>query len=237
MRAGASALLLLAAACSDITTDSNGVIALDVVSPEPAEVEVGDTIQLVAWAIGRNGDTIPAVIRWRTPDTSLVVVDSLTGAVTGRAVAPQARVQAVEGTLVSDFILLSVVAGADTVEVPDAVIVVDPAATVSASLAARVAAASDTAVSGFAGVPGRSIIYRIVEPAFADPAARTVEITGAALADTVVTGPDGFPVAPVTLSRVAGQLAPDTVRVEVSVIRRSGAPVPGSGAQFVVAFQ
>ena len=130
---------------------------------------------------------------------------------------------------------VTVVARADTVEVPPDTLTVPPLSPASAALAPRVA----TLVEGvYVGLPGRAVIYEIVEPAFADPAARTVEITGTgALADTVSSGPDGLPQSPVTLSRITGLTAPDTVEVAVRVLRRSGALVPGSGQRFVVAFQ
>jgi hypothetical protein len=236
-RAAGVALLGVLAACSDITAGEGGVVALEVRPPVPPQVEVGDTIQLSARALDRNGDSIAAAITWRTVDPANVFIEPATGRVTGVTPGTIGRVQAVETTLASDIISLTVVAGADTVEVPDAPIVVDALTAISAPLAARVAARSDTAVSGFAGVPGRAMIYTIVDPVFADPAARTVEITGSGLTATVQSGPDGFPIAPVTLSRIAGQTAPATVLVEVSVARRSGALVPGSGRRFTVTFQ
>jgi hypothetical protein len=231
------ALLCLLAACSDITANDGGVVSLEVRPPVPPQVEVGDTIQLSARGLDQNGDSIAAAITWRTADPANVFIDAATGRVTGLTAGTIGRVQAVETTLASDFIALTVLAGADTVEVPQAPIVVDALSGVSPPLAARVAVASDTAVSGFAGVAGRSVIFTIVDPVFADPAARTVEITGAGLADTVITGADGFPTPPVTLSRVAGQPTPATVLVEVRVERRSGALVPGSGHRFTVSFQ
>jgi pSer/pThr/pTyr-binding forkhead associated (FHA) protein len=54
------ALPLLAAAalgCSNITDSGNGVVALEVKVPSRLELEVGDTIQLSARALDRNGDS------------------------------------------------------------------------------------------------------------------------------------------------------------------------------------
>ena len=236
-RALGAVLVSLAAACSDVTAGSGGVVSLEVRPPVPPVVEVGDTIQLSARGLDRNGDSIAAAITWRTADPANVFIEAATGRVTGLTPGTIGRVQAVEGTLASDLIPLNVIAGADTVEVPDAAIVVEPGAGVSGPLAARVAARSDTAVSGFAGVAGRELLYTIVDPVFADPAARTVELTGSGLTATALSGADGFPVAPVTLSRIPGQPTPATVLVEVRVVRRSGALVPGSGRRFTVNFQ
>lgn len=231
------ALLALVAGCSDVVGDGGGVVFLEVTPPVPPQVEVGDTIQLVARALDLNGEPVAATITWRTPDPANVFVDPATGRVAGITAGTVGRVQAVETTLASDFLSLTVIARADTVEVPDAPLVVAAGETVSPVLAPRVAARSDADPSGFVPVSGRNVILEIVQPVFADPAARTVEITGAALIDTVVTGSDGLPTTPVTLSRVTGATAPATVLVEVRVPRRSGALVPGSGQRFTVNFQ
>ena len=231
----ASSALSALSACANIADDGNGVIALEVQPPVPAVVEVGDTIAITARALDRDGNPVDAVIEWRTPDPANVFVEATTGRVAGLVAGTVGRVQATQGSLVSDLLTLNVVARADTLAIIPDTITVDPLSTSSAALVSRVS----TLVEGlYVGLPGRSVIYEIVEPAFADPAARTVEITGtAALADTVLTGADGQPTAPVTLSRMTGLIAPDTVEVAVRVLRRSGALVPGSGQRFVVAFQ
>jgi hypothetical protein len=225
----------LVAACSDITDDGSGVIALEVQPPVPAVVEVGDTFALVARALDRDGNPVDVAIEWRTPDPANVFVEPTTGRIAGLTPGTSGRVQAIQGSLVSDLIALTVVARADTLEVPPDTLTVDPASTTSPALAPRVA----RLVEGvYVGVAGRSMIFEIVEPVFADVASRTVEITGTgALADTVLTGGDGLPQGTVTLSRITGLTAPDTVEVAVRVLRPSGALVPGSGQRFVVAFQ
>jgi hypothetical protein len=90
----------------------------------------------------------------------------------------------------------------------------------------------------YTGLAGRAVIFEITRPVFGDPAARTVELTGTgALADTVASGGDGLPQTPVTLSRIEGLTAPDTVEVSVRAHHRSGALVAGSGQRFVVVFE
>ena len=227
---------ILLASCSDIPTSGSDVIALEVRPPLPAQVEVGDTIQLSARALDRNGDSVAAALRWRTADPLNVAIDSLTGRVTGLLAGSSGRVQVTDGSLASDLITLTVVGRADTVLVPADTVVVAAAATVSPPLSALVVIRDAAAPTGFTGVSGRSMIFTIVEPLFGDVTARTVEITGDGIADTVVTGSDGAPATPVTLSRVAGRTAPAHVLVEVRVLRRSGAAVPGSGQRFVVRF-
>ena len=233
---GLLCLAALLAACSDIPTSGTDVIALEVRPPVPAQVEVGDTFQLSARALDRNGDSVAAPIRWRTADPINIAIDSVTGRVTGLVAGTTGRVQVTDGSLTSDLITLTVVARADTVEVPEDTVVVTSAAITSPPLAARVAARDAAAPTGYIGVSGRAMIFEIVEPVFGDPAARTVEITGDGVVDTVVTGADGFPSVPMTLSRITGITAPQHALVEVRVFRRSGALVPGSGQRFVVRF-
>lgn len=232
-------LFVLSAGCANIADDGSGVIALEVQQPVPPVVEVGDTIALVARALDRDGNPMDVAIEWRTPDPANVFVETTTGRIAGLVPGTIGRVQATQGSLVSDLISLNVVPRADTIAIAPDTLTVDPLSTTSGPLVARVSALVE---GGYVALPGRSVIYEIVEPAFADPAARTVEITGTAtspgaLADTVLTGGDGQPAVPVTLSRMPGFTAPDTVEVSVRVLRRSGALVPGSGQRFVVAFQ
>ncbi|HLS47090.1 MAG TPA: hypothetical protein VK012_01135 [Gemmatimonadales bacterium] len=228
-------LALALAGCADITDDGDGVIALEVTPPVPPQVEVGDTITLMARALDRLGNPMDVPITWRTADPANVFIEAATGRVTGLTPGTTGRVQATVGTLVSELMGLTVIAGADTIEVPADTLVVAPEAATSPGMAVRVA----SLVEGtYEGVAGRSVTFEIVDPPFADPATRTVEFTGnAALADTVATGADGFPAAAVTLSRIEGTVAPDTVQVSVRVVRRSGALVPGSGQRVVIAFQ
>ena len=223
--------VVAAAGCSDVTTDEGGIVALEVRAPLSPSVEAGDTLRLRARALDRNGDSVDATIIWRTPDPS-IRVDSLTGLVTGIS-AGAGRVQATEGSLASEFVTISVVPGADTLEVPaaGATVTVDPAATVSPPLVSRLARLDPAE-----GASNRPIVYSIVAPLFPDPALRTVEITGAGLVDTVLTDLDGNPSPQVTLSRIAGQIAPATVLVEVNAFRRNGGLIPGSGQRFTVTF-
>ena len=236
MRAWLPVLAAAVAGCSNLSSDSGGVISLQVVRPEPAVVEVGDTITLTARALDRNGDSVAADIRWRAADTTLWV-DSVLGRVTGRVAGQNGRVQASETSLTSNPITLAVVGPADTLAVPPDTLIVAADATTSSALVATVLSRSDTAVSGFVPASGARMTFEIVAPVFADPAARTVEFTGSALTASVVSGTDGTASPAVTLSRVTGQTAPDTVRVAVRTIHRSGAPVAGSEQQVLVLFQ
>lgn len=99
---------LLALGCSELTEAEAGIVAIEVTVPEPAEVTVGENIQLSARALNRAGDVVDAVITWSTPDAT-ITVNGTTGAVTG-VTAGTGRVQAESGSFTSGLITLTVVA-------------------------------------------------------------------------------------------------------------------------------
>ncbi len=227
-------LPLLAAAtcaCSSLTDSGDGVVALDVKLPSRLQVEVGDTVVLSAVALDRSGAPVAAGISWLTPDTTIGVVAG-TGQITGRIAGTTGRVQAAEGTLVSDFLTFTVLGRADSLALPSgAAVTVAPGATSSPALAVRLIGPAPDSLAG------HRIIFSISAPAFADPAARTIQFPNGALADTVLTAADGTPVTPVTLDRVAGVSAPASASVEVRALHPSGTPIAGSGQTFAVTFQ
>ena len=235
MRWRATGLAALAlAACSDLSSSDDTVIALQVTSPPGAGVEVGDTVQYTAIALNRNGDPIPAPIRWATPDTQNIAVDSLSGQVIGKKGATQARVQATSQGLVSPLNIITVIAAADTLILvpPDTVRVDLLPATTSPPLVARL-----ESFNPVGPLNDRLLFYEVIEPVFASPAARTVEFANGALVDTATTGPNGEPITPVTLARVTGVASPDSAIVEIRATRHQGTePVPGSGQRWIVRF-
>jgi hypothetical protein len=103
--AGAFAVTALIA-CSSLPRSDNGVVALEVRAPDTLALVNGASLTLHARALDINGDSVAADVRWRTPDTALVTLDSLLGVVTARSDTGTARVQASVGTLLSDVILI-----------------------------------------------------------------------------------------------------------------------------------
>lgn len=99
-------MLAAVAACSSLPQSGNGVVALQVIVPDSLALRMGDSLQLRAVALNLNGDSVPAVVRWRTPDTALVALDSLSGLVVAKSDTGSARVQASAGTLLSDVITI-----------------------------------------------------------------------------------------------------------------------------------
>lgn len=233
-RLRAAAALTLAVACSDLPTADDGVAVLEVVRPTSLDLEAGATLQLTARALDRAGSELAVPINWRTPDTT-ILVEAATGRVTGLIGGETGRVQAVVGErdpLVSDFLTLRILAGADTMYVVgDSVLSVALAAPESAPLVVRVESLRPPGP-----LAGRSLIYRLVHPVFSDPAARTVEFSGGRLADTATTSTEGVPQAAVRLLRRAGLIAADSTVVQVTAARAGGAPVPGSGLRFHIRF-
>lgn len=224
----ALAALLAAAACSDIN-DSDGIIALAVATPTDRALEVGETAALAAWGLTPDGDSVGADVVWIAADTT-VGVDAA-GVVTARFPGP-GRVQAQSGSIVSDLISFVVSATPDTLIVPEPA-TLDVAAGVAASdpLLPRLETL-DPSVP----VPGASITFRIVDPVFELPEDRTVELTGGVLERTVTTGALGTPSSEVRVHRVTGTTQPASALVEVTASLPGGAPVPGSGQQFLVRF-
>lgn len=227
------ALPLLAAAalaCSNITDVGNGIVALDVKVPPRLEVEVGDTVQLSARALDRNGDSVAAEITWSTPDTTVSVTPA-TGLVAGLAPGT-GRVQAVEGTLVSDFLTFTVLAHADSLALhAGTAVTVEPAAAASPALAAQLIGPVGTSLAG------HRLIYTVIDPPLFDAAVLTATFPNGGFADTVITAADGTPTAPLTLNRVTGVTPPASATVQVTALRPSGAAIPGSGQSITVTFQ
>jgi hypothetical protein len=226
-------LPLLAAAalgCSNITDVGNGIVALEVKVPARLEVEVGDTLQLSARALDRNGDSVPAEITWTTPDTTLGVVPA-TGQILGLAPG-SGRVQATQGTLISEFLTFTVLGRADSLALPDAgTVVVAPAGASSPPLPAQLVGPAGVSLAG------HRLIYTVIDPPLADAAVPSLAFPNGGFADTVATAGDGTPVSPITLNRVAGVAPPPSATVQVRALRPSGAAIAGSGQTIAVSFQ
>jgi len=217
--------------CSSLG-DPGVPVAIEFLIPDPAWVEIGDTITLRARLLDQGGDSVEsAALRWRTPDTT-VAVDSITGLFTGRFVTSAGgRVQPTAGSLVGPIVNFTVLAHADTLVVPaDAdSLFVAPADSQSAVLGATIMRFDSTALAN------RTMIVRLVTPLDS-----TVWIDGPAipdtvkvLADTTLTGATGT-----TLLRVKVRgTRPDSAVVEFEGRHISDAPIAGSGQRITIFFQ
>ncbi len=225
-----AAVFAAVAGCSNLT-EAGGIAGLEVRVPRVPVVEVGQTIQLSARALDRQGDSVAAAITWLTPDTTVILTP--TGLLTGRTGGTTARVQAQVDSLVSDFVTFRVNPRPDTLKiVGDSIFVVAAGVASSAPLVASL----QSFVPAMA-LAGDVITYTIVAPVFADPAQRAAELPGGVLTLDAITGLDGSPSSPVTVNRVTGVTSPDSAIVTIGALTASGATVPGSGQRFIVRFQ
>jgi hypothetical protein len=214
--------------CSSLTEGDGGVVGLQIQEPQNRTLEVGETLQLSAVALDKDGNPVDAPITWQATAATLAI-DPTTGIVTGLTPGP-GQVQAFTGSLASTAVSLTVVVGADTLVLTgDSVVTVPAGVSNTNPLVVELRSFSPEGP-----VPARPVIYTVTSPP--DVGAHTVELPGGVLTDTVQTGTDGA-VSSVTLNRVNGTTQPDTAIVEVRAVRTHGAPVPGSGQRFIVLFQ
>jgi hypothetical protein len=223
-------LLLLGAAigCSGLTEGEAGVVGIQVRVPGPDTVEVGESVQLSARPLDKNGDSAATPVTWISADPA-ATIDASTGVLTG--VTPgSARIQASVGALGSALITFAVVPAPDLLVLPgDSIFTVARDAATLPDLVTRLDSSNPPGP-----LPGRGVIYAITSP---DPAAAppAVLLGGNAVSDTIITGTDGTAIA--RLAVVPGATAPDSVIVEVRAEHVRGAAVPGSGQRFIVRFQ
>ena len=199
-------------------------MGLEVTTPADTELEVGETATLTARALDKDGNPVAAAITWRAADPTLTV-DEATGVVTG--VSPgTGRVQAFAGLLGSNLVAFSIIARADTLIVTDSVLTVLAGAASSPPLVSQLQSFSPAGPVG-----DHPVVYTLVSPVDAS----VTLLPGGGLTTTATTGTDGA-VSSVTLTR-ANIAQPVTAIVQVSAVRASGTPVPGSGQRFTVTFQ
>ncbi len=98
---------VLVLGCSSLTEGANGVVEVEIRQPAITSIQVGQTLQLTASALNKDGDPVNVAITWLATDTTLIV--DATGLVTG--VAPgTGQVQAFAGTFSSARLALTVTA-------------------------------------------------------------------------------------------------------------------------------
>jgi hypothetical protein len=211
-------------ACSSLG-DPGQPVAIEFLVPVPPVVEIGDTITLHARILDQNGDSADGEIRWRTPDTLTVGVDSITGRFWGDS-GTSGRVQPTSGSLVIPLVTFAVRARADTVIVSTAAesLFVATADSESALLTPKVAKFDGT------GLSDRPLIFTLLEPTDS-----SVVLSGDVLVDTLTTKADGTPATAIRIKK-RGTL-PDSALVEVGARRVSGATVPGSGQRIRIFFE
>ncbi len=180
--------------------------------PDSGRVEVLDTLRPHARALNGRGDSTAAQIVWSALDTSIAIVDSLTGTTVGRVVGT-GRIQARAGNLRSNPVTVTVLAPFDSIHVtgPDTVTVPAPDSLSDSLKIQAVGAPGSTA--------GRAIALSITFP----PGAPGLTLVPG---ETVRTNGSGLAVFQV---RASGITRPDTVGITATA--RHGSPIT-----FVVEF-
>lgn len=222
-------------ACTHLTTDLSVPVAIEIETPAPPSVEEHDTLRLVVRVFNRGGDSIPgAAVRLAVLDTAYLAVDSADQAVVGIKAHAGARVVALSGSLRSDPLAIQVLATADSIAAQGAT-VDTVAATDSASAPLSVTVLDLHSIPGTpTPLAGRHVTYAIVLPVFASRESATAVLGNDSLTATATTAPAG--VASVVVKRTRA-VQPDSVVVQATARRASGAVIRGSPVRFVVRFQ
>lgn len=100
-------LLAVITACSALPATGDGIVALELKAPLVLTLKRGDSLTIRARALNQQGDSVAAEIRWQSPDTAAISVDSLRGVVRARLATGTGRVQASVGSLRSDLVTIT----------------------------------------------------------------------------------------------------------------------------------
>ena len=236
----ACALAVLGTHCSSISSDANAPLAIEFVLPHftsTLTVQEFDTVPITVRVLDHAGDSIPGArvqLASFAPDTLAVDTQplGLIGVRPGRS-----RLVATSGNLRSDPLAVTVVRAPDSLAADP--VTVDTVATTDSASTALVVHLLDlrTDTTTATGLSGYPVIFAILYPPYASPAAATVGFgndTSAALVDTVTTSGGA---ASVIIKRRGPPPQPDSVVVRASASRANGTVVRGSPILFVVRFQ
>lgn len=182
---------------------------------------MGDTLHPRARALNGRGDSVAADITWSALDTTLQVVNPLTGATLGRFTGT-GRLLARSGTLGSSPVVITVRAGLDSVRADGptrSTVIVSTPDSLSDSLLIHAFSQSGSTAS----------VKVALSIAFPPGAPGLTLVPG----DTVQTDQSGIATFQVRLTGVQ----PDSAVVTATVRRSSGTLVAGSPITFVVEFR
>ena len=185
--------------------------------PGPDTLEVGESIQLAARPLNKDGDSVGTPVTWLSVDPT-ATIDAATGVLTGVS-AGSARVQATVGALGSELITFAVIEPADTLVLTSDSIVTLPADAVTSP--ATHGAARPLRPRGPGPLAGRGVIYALTSP---DPAAGTPTVAPAGLTSSPTRcRPDRTATPRPRLAVVTGSTPPDSAIVTVRAERTRGA--------------
>jgi len=236
----ACALAVLGTHCSSIAGDAKAPLAIEFVLPHftsTLTVQEFDTVPIVVHVLDHAGDTVPgAPVRMMSLNPDTLAADSLPLRLIGLRPGP-ARVIASSGNLRSDPLAVTVVRAPDSLAADP--VTVDTVATTDSASKPLVVHLLDlrTDTTQATGLSGYPVVFAILYPPYASPAAATVGFgndTLAALVDTVSTSGGA---ASVIIKRRGPPPQPDSVVVRASASRANGHVVHGSPRLFVVRFR
>jgi hypothetical protein len=207
-----------------ISVDPDQPVAIELILPDSARVEVTDTFRPRARALNGQGDSVAATIFWSSLDTAaLQVLDSTTGVALAKTVTPVARLQARTGNLISNPQNVTILARLDSLlaagSTRDTVFLATDS--LSDSLSVQAYATGGAPVS-------RRVVYAVTTFPASGPVVTLVP------KDTVFTGSTGVAFARL---RPGNGLRPDSVVVSATMRHVNGTLVQGSPVTFVVEFQ
>jgi hypothetical protein len=207
-----------------ISVDPDQPVAIELILPDSARVEVTDTFRPRARALNGLGDSVAATIFWSSLDTAaLQVLDSTTGVALAKTVTPVARLQARTGNLISNPQNVTILARLDSLlaagSTRDTVFLTTDS--LSDSLSVQAYATGGAPVS-------RRVVYAVTTFPASGPVVTLVP------KDTVFTGSTGVAFARL---RPGTGLRPDSVVVSATMRHVNGTLVQGSPVTFVVEFQ
>lgn len=226
MKRGLGVLLAMAmVGCSGLTAVEGGVVGIEVSFAGPDSLEVGESIQLSAKPLDKNGDSVAAPVTWTSSDPT-ATIDPTTGLLTGVG-AGSARIQARVGSLGSSILVFAVLASPDTLAISG-----DSILTVSLAVGFPELVTTLNSFNPPGPVISHPVVYAITSPDPLTTQPSVVFTDREALADTVATASDGTGRSALTV--LPGTTPPDSVIVQISAQHLNGAPVAGSGQRFIL---
>ena len=102
-----SFVVLAMQACGSLPDAGGGIVTLEITEPQSLSMPVDSPIVFQARALDSHGNAVAAQIVWRTPDTTVVTLDSISGVVVGK-VPGSAQIQASIVTLRSQIIVITI---------------------------------------------------------------------------------------------------------------------------------
>jgi len=216
---------VLAAVCAcKVNTNPNLPVAIEVILPDSARVEVTDTFRPSGQVLNGVGASLPDSLFWTSFDTTLRVVDSATGVSFGASVGI-GRLQARTGNLYSNPQNVSVIPRLDSMTYADSTRqTLDFTPTDSTTDSLSDPLKIKTFATGGSASSRRVIFLPTTYPDSAAPVTLLPR-------DTVATFGDGT--ASVQVRLHPGAL-PDSVVVTARMVKFHGDALPGSPVTFVV---